>query len=106
MSQNNQNPSTGTRRPTLPPLPPPEPLANGHHDSVEASLEDFINQANQALQEPAAAVPVEDPYVMNTGEVELIEDEELTTPAAVAEAVAVEAAPAEVEAAAPVEAAE
>ena len=76
MSQSNQNPSSGTQRPTMPPLPPPEPPSNGQHDSVEASLEDFINQANQSLQEP---VPVEDPYAVNTGEVELIEDEEVTS---------------------------
>ena len=56
-----------------PPLPPPEPT-NGHGDSVEASLEEFINQANKALTQPPEG------WSLSTDELELIEEEVQSRP--------------------------
>lgn len=51
------------------PPPPTPPAVSGQ--SVEASLEDFIQQAHKTLQEPV------DGWTLNTDEVELVEDADL-----------------------------
>jgi hypothetical protein len=62
---------------------PTDSGGNGANDSVEASLEDFISQANKSFQEPA------DGWTLNTDEVELVTEADLAPvqPAKIAAAV-------------------
>ena len=62
--------------------------SNGHTDSIESSLEDFISQAAKSFGEPS------DGWSLNTDEVELVEPEEPRVPVAARAALTPPAPPA------------